>query len=355
VDDPFDNGTLPEGALEPPPPPRTGPSCGQVLGGCIEVVLIALIFVMLCGLISGAGVFFGQQRGVLAAEPPKTTPTPIPGFLDTVPTVAPLNVPTLPAEPAAERTLEAPEVNAAGTPVAACADGAAWWFSQQATFTSAASALAEATISGGDPAAVRLRLAPQRDALDAEGAPTCLEEAHAALLQGLDAALAGLDAARVEDIATVQTQSAAVTAALADTLTTLWDRGVFTTLDAATTRQVARGSAGDCAPEDWYAELTALWAGFNEQAATAQTASAITRNLAIGQMNALTEQATALEAPACVRDVQALATGWMTSTTGSLRALAAGDSATEQAAAAQAAQTAVLLRAWLDWVGLPAL
>ena len=347
--DPFDGGPLPDEPLEPPPPLRSGPTCGRLIGGCLEIVLITLIAVLTCGLISGAAVWLGEDRGVI----PENPPTAVPAFLDSVPTVAALNVPTLAAEPAAERTLEVAD---AGTPLPAgvvCADGAAWWFSQQDTFNSLAAALPALAVGAENAGALRLRIAPRRDTLVSGGAPACLETPYAALLGAMDETLAGLDAAQAGDSAAFDAHSAAVTLALARTLTSLWDMGVFTAPDAPTTRAIARGSGGDCAPEDWHAALVPLWADFTAEAAGARTATALNLNLAIGRMNTLIEQVTALDAPGCVNEVQRLALAHMTATTDTYRAQVAADGTAQLASAGQAAQSLVLLRAWEDWLGLP--
>lgn len=350
LDDPFASGDLSDHYLAPPPPPRSGPSCGQFLGGCLEIVLITLIVVLGCGLISGAAVWLGEERGIL----PETPPTAVPAFLDSVPTVAALNVPTLAVEPFAARTLDvdAPTALPSG---AVCADGAAWWFGQQDTFNSLAVALPGLAAGAENAGALRLRLAPGRDAIAAAGPPACLETPYTALLGAMDETLAGLDAAQAGDSAAFDAHSAAVTRALARVLTSLWDLGVFTAPDAPTTRAIARGSSGDCAPEDWHAALAPLWADFAAEAEAARTATAINLNLAIGRMNATIEQAAALEAPGCVSAVNQLALAWMMATTDSFRAQVSGDSAARQASAAQAAQSLILLRAWEDWLGLAGL
>ena len=350
--DPFDSPNPPEEPLQPPPPLKTGPSCGQMVGGCIEIVLIALIVVILCGLITGGAVYLGQQQGVLAAEPPGALPTAVPGSLDAVPTVAPLNVPTLPAA-SPERTLPPAAETVSGTAeptVAACADGAAWWFSQQAAFDALTRALPDVAFGGGNADAARIRLTAQRDALQAAGAPLCLEAAYAALLTAYDESLAGLDA--LADPNGLLARVGAVTDSLANTLVALWDRGVFTAVDAPTTRQVARGSGSDCA-EDWRVAFTEVWSQFVPQAAGARNATGLTLNLAIGQLTALRDRAEAFAAPDCVRDVRQLALLWMASELDKLRAQAAGDAEAERAALRQSAQTAVQLRAWQTWLELP--
>ncbi|MFN8380248.1 MAG: hypothetical protein U0452_16435 [Anaerolineae bacterium] len=354
LDDPFDGGALPDEPLTPPPPPSTGPTCGQFLGGCLEIILIVLIVVMACGLVTGTGVWLGKDRGLLPDEPP----TAVPALLDSVPTVAPLNVPTLEAAPAAERTLEVVAVTPVGTPIPAgivCADGAAWWFSQMDTFNSLAVALPASVTGAENPAALRLRLSPRRDALASAGAPACLEAPYAALLGAMDDTLAGLSAAEAGETAALDAHAEAITLALAHTLTSLWDLGVFTAPDAPTTRSIARGSGGDCSPEAWHAALAPVWANFTTEANAARTATALNLNMAIGRMNTLIEQAAALQAPGCVSEVGRLALAWMTATTDSFRAQVSNDAAARQTSAAQAAQTLILLRAWEDWLGLPAL
>jgi len=354
MDDPFDGGPLPEGPLDPPPPLRTGPTCGRLLTGCLEIALIALIVILACGLISGTAVWLGEDRGLL----PENPPTAVPAFLDRVPTVGALNVPTLAVEPDAVRTLDVPATVSAGTPSPSgvvCADGAAWWSSQQDTFNSLASALPSLSIGAETAGALRLRFTPRRDAFAAEGAPACLETPSAALLGALDETLAGLDAAQGGDSAAFDAHSAAVTQALARTLTSLWEMGVFTAPDAPTTRSIPRDSGADCSPEDWHAALAPLWADFTTEAAAARTATALNLNLAIGRLNTLIESASALEAPGCVSDMQRLALATMTSTTDAFRAQVSGDEAARLASTTQAAQSLVLLRAWEDWLGLPPL
>lgn len=353
LNDPFDGSAAYVEPFDPPPSPRSGPTCGQLIGGCLEIALITLIAVMVCGLISGAAVWLGEDRGLL----PDTPPTAVLGILDRLPTVAALNVPTLAVAPSAERTLEVEATAAPGTPAPSgvvCADGAAWWFSQTDTFDALATALPSLASGADNAAALRLRLTPRRESLASES-PACLETPHTALLAAFDAVLAGLDAAEAGDSAALDAHAATVTRTLARTLTALWDIGVFTAPDAPTTRGILRGSGGDCAPEDWHAALAPLWTAFTAEAETARTATALNLNLAIGRMNTQIEQASALEAPACVSEVNRLALNWMTATTDAFRAQVSGDAAARQAHTDQAAQTLVLLRAWEAWLGLPAL
>lgn len=356
LDDPFDGRGLPERPPEPPPAPRSGPTCGQVIGGLLEIVIIAAIAFLSCGLISGALVWAGEDRGLLAEAPP----TAAPNLLAGLPTVAPLNVPTLPAVAPTAPPTSAPEERAAIPATAApqtaqCADGAAWWFAQQDAFSTFGAALPGLIFASENPAALRARLTPRRDALQAAGPPNCLEAPYAALLRAMDAVLVGLDAATAENTAAVNTQSEATTAALAETVTSLWDVGVFTAPEAATTRGIARGS-GECAGA-WQASLTTQWVAFRTAAAAAdpRTAPALTMNLRIGEMNTILDATMAIEAPVCATDVFRYTIEWMTGTTDALRAWVAQDSAGAGAAAAEAGRAAVLLQAWLDWLGVEAL
>ena len=357
LNDPFDSRALPEEAPAPPPPPRTGPGCGGLLGGCLEIVIIAAIVLLTCSLLTGSAVWFGRDRGLLAQAPP----TPELSLLAQIPTVEPLNVPTLPAvvpTSITRPTSEAgPDQPAATAQTSACADAAAWWRDQQSTFDSFAVALAGVPYSGENPTAVYATLTPLRDGLSATIAPPCLDAPQRALLRAMDATLSGLNAAAASNTAQTDEYAAQATTAMASVITSLWDLGVFTAADAATTRGIARGSDSDCTPADWYAEFEPQWQAFRAAAASAdpRTASALTINLSIGQLNAIAEQITALDAPDCALDVERYATDWMTYTTEALTTHVAGDAAGAQTAAENAARALILLNAWIDWRGLPTL
>ncbi len=355
LDDPFDGHSLLERPPEPLPPPRSGPTCGQLIGGVFEIALIAAIAFLSCGVISGALVWAGEDRGLLAEAPP----TAALNLLAGLPTVAAQNVPTLPAVAPTAAPTSAPGQPAAaaatGAPQSArCADGAAWWFAQQDAVSTFSAALPGLIFASENPAALRARLTPRRTALQTAGPPNCLEAPYGALLRAMDAVLAGLDAATAENSAAVDTHSETATAALADMLTSLWDLGVFTAPEAATTRGIARGS-GECAGT-WQAGLTAQRAAFRTAvtAADPRTAPALTMNLRIGDLNTILDVTRALEAPVCATDIFRYTVEWMTGTTDALAAWVAQDSAGAAAAAAEAGRAAVLLQAWLDWLGLEA-
>jgi hypothetical protein len=361
VDDPFDGRSFIEEAPAPPPPLRRGPGCAGLLGGCLEIALIAAIALLSCSTLSLVLVYVGQTQGVIAQAPD----APV-SLLAQLPTVEPLNVPTLPAviptssfaTRDAQDATPAPgeDGDAAATP-AACADAAAWWRDQQAAFDAFTVALAGLPYSGEDATVVYASLVPQRDALSAANPPPCLDGPQAALVRAMEATLSGLSAAGVGDTTRTDEYAAEASQALAEVITRLWDLGVFTAPDAATTRGIARGSGEDCAPDDWYVAFEPQWQAFRAAAATAdpRVAPPLTINLSIGQMNGIFEQIAALDAPDCALDVERYATDWMTFTLEALIAHVAGDAAAAQTAAANAARALVLLQAWVDWRGLPPL
>lgn len=359
LDDPFNGRSFIEEAPAPPPPPRTGPGCGGLLGGCLEIVFIAAIVLLSCGTLSLVVVNLGQNRGVIAQPPAAQL-----HVLAQLPTVEPLNVPTLAAiiptsiarptsEPGAATQPEAPAQSEATTePV--CADAAAWWRDQQGAFDAFSVALAGLPFSGENPTAVYATLAPRRDSLSASSAPRCLETPQANLLRAMEATLSGLSAASAGDRTRTDEYAAQATTALAGVLTNLWDLGVFTAADAAPTRSIARSSGADCADEGWRAAFEPQWQAFRAAAATAdpRVAPSLTMNLSIGQMNAITGQMAALTAPECAQDVERYATNWMTFTAEALTAHVAGEAASARAAAENAARALILLRTWEDWLGL---
>ena len=361
LEDPFDGPGLPDTPPAPPPPLRTGPTCGQFVGGLLEIILIAVIGLMVCGLISGAAVWLGEDRGLIPDNPP----TAAVSLLAQIPTVAPLNVPTLPVTPAPERTADAvptaaPDSTAPDAtplpPDTACANGAAWWRDSQPLFDSIAAALPATRFGAESASALAARLSPAREALITSEPPLCLEAPHAALVAALDAALGGLNTAEGGDVAAYTAQANRVNAELATVLNTLWDDGVFTAPEAASTRSVARGSAGDCAPDAWYADLTEQVTQFRTEAAAADpnTVPVISVNLGIGKLNGILEATTALTAPGCVADIGRYTTDWMAASIDLIRAQLAADATAARDAANRAGQAAVLLRAWQDWLGLAA-
>ncbi|HYO87275.1 MAG TPA: hypothetical protein VER79_01435 [Candidatus Limnocylindrales bacterium] len=356
LDDPFDGRALPDQAPVPPPPPRRGPGCAGLLGGCIEIVIIAAIVLLSCGLLSGAMVLLGQRTGVLADAPESSN-----AMLAALPTVEPLNIPTLPAiipTSSLRPTSEPGVVQPAETDqTPACADGAMWWRDHQPDFDFFASTLFSATVNTETPAALLAQATPRRVTLAEAETPRCLEGPQAALLRGADAALAGLNAATAGDSAAYEAQVAAGSLAFADVLTGLWDVGVFTAPDAPTTRAIARGTAEDCAPDDWYTDFSAQVTDYRATAANAVPGSAplLSINVAIGQMNLIANAAAALEAPVCMGDVEGYGLAWMTGRTEALSAFVAGDIATAQASAIGSGSALVRLNAWIDWLGLPPL
>jgi hypothetical protein len=361
VDDPFDGRSFIEEAPAPPPPLRRGPGCAGLLGGCLEIMLIAAIALLSCSALSLVLVYVGQTQGVIAQAPD----APV-SLLAQLPTVEPLNVPTLPAvvPTSAAATRDAQDATAApgddgdvaATP-AACADAAAWWRDQQAAFDAFTVALSGLPYREEDATVTYASLVPLRDALSAASPPPCLDRPQAALVRAMEATLSGLSAAGAGDTTRTDEYAAQAVQALADVLTQLWDLGVFTAPDAATTRGIARGSVEDCTAEDWHAVFEPQWQAFRAAAATAdpRLAPPLTINLSIGQMNGIFEEIAPLDAPDCALDVARYATDWMALTLDALTAHVAGDSAAAQAAAENAARALVLMQAWIDWRDLPPL
>ncbi len=321
-------------------------SIGQVIGGCFQVVLIALLSLAIFLLIGFGTIFAAQRLGVVPPRGAADTtavvalPTPVAASGEQ-PTAAP-------AEPTA-----VPTALPSATPDTSCATAPAWWNSQQIRdnyvyFTQ--QALEEARTSDRISALLE-QMRIRRNFVANFGAAPCLSEALDALVRGFDATIESARALNAGDQPALRQQQAAASGAFAQLTVALWTFGANADPLAPPILGVARGSGSACGAQGWYSavqpHLDAFMTAAN--AIDPATTAADTARAQLDTMSAERASIAALETPACATQPQTTLLAALDSLTQSIQQRLAG---TTDSALPEYTRQNTIFNAWVQWLGI---
>ncbi|MCC6803285.1 MAG: hypothetical protein IT319_10395 [Anaerolineae bacterium] len=340
-----DSGDLDESLLSAVETPsvRQPLTIGGVIGGTLQIILIAVLGVLIV-LALGFGVIFGgQQLGLVPTRANATLSIAnlLPSQLAPATTAPESIATTTPALP----TL---------TPDLTCAGGVTWWNSQQisdnyAYFTT------QAVNDASDPArqaAVLEQMRIRREFVANFPADSCVTEARDALLRGIDATIEVARVATSGDQAALNEKQAAQVEAFAALTAALWGLNINIDADSAPANGVARNGGANCGAQSWYDTIQphndTFLATADQIDLTTMTASAV-RPL-IETMRAERDAIAANTAPICASRAQTLLLGALDSYVQALEQQIEARSASGNYSA-YTRQNSLFL-AWMRWLGV---
>lgn len=319
---------------------------GGVIGGTLQIILIALLGVLLVLVIGFGLIFGGQQLGIV---PTRANATLSISSLSNL----------LPSQFAPATAL--PEVIATAspalptlTPDLTCQGGVTWWNSQQisdnyAYFTT------QAVSEASDPArqaAVLEQMRIRREFVANFPADPCVSEARDALLRGIDATIGTARVATSGDQAALNDKQAAQVEAFATLTAALWAVNVNVDADSAPANGVARNGGANCGAQSWYDSVNPHVETFLATAdridLTTMTASAV-RPL-IETMQDERAAIASFAAPICVSHAQMLLLGALDSYVQALEQQIDARSASGNYSVYTRQYS--LFLAWMRWLGM---
>ena len=298
------------------------------------IVLLALFLALGLGL-----VYLGQQQGLL--------PTAAPGARSGA-----VALPTLPSlNPAATAVTEAGGV--LPTPDT-CADPSEWWLLVRDSFAASISTFSQAFYAPAVPLdEVVAAGAAARAAAEVPPFPECMRGPRQTLLSAMDAQNAALAALQAVDRATAQARATEAAALFASALDEAWSVGANTGADSPAALAVEEGRCDGASA--WYASLGPQIAPFASSilpAVDVVNAPAITVSQAAADTRTILAAIQALTPPACAQAAQDAALRMLSGFADAIGATMGGRLAEARQPAAQYAEAAVTLDAWLRWLQL---
>lgn len=326
-------------ASVPPPVPSGLSRKPQNLFVAVLQVLFATIVMFVLFIALGIGlVYLGQRQGLL---PTPAAPARAVSALPTLPSLNPA-----PTSPAGDTVVTA-------TPEP-CADPTAWWLNVRDSWLTSVSAFSRAFYAPAVPLDdVVAAAAEARAAAEAAPFPECLRGLSATLLQAMDAQNAALAALQAVDRATAQVRASEAAALFASVLDSSWGIGVDTGADSPVSRAIP---PGDCAgASEWYAAFSQQIGPFFDSvlpAVDVVNAPAITVSQAAADTRTILAAIQALTPPTCAQVPQQAAVLMLSGFADAIGATMGGRLNDAQLPAAQYAEAAVTLDAWLRWLQL---
>ncbi|MEP7290128.1 MAG: hypothetical protein ABI835_00040 [Chloroflexota bacterium] len=327
----------------------TSLSVGQIVGGAVQVILMAVVALAIFLAIGFGVIFAGQRLGVVAARALPGAATSV----ASVPTQAPAALPTSAPQTAAEPTTP-PAALPSATPDSGCPTAPAWWNSQQIRdnyvyFTQ--QALDEAR--GSERIAALLeQMRIRRNFVSNFGTAPCLSGALDALLRGFDATIESARALNSNDQGALAQQQATASSAFAELTVALWTVSANADPAAPPALGVVRNSGASCGGQSWYSAVkphSDAFANAANQLNVTSTPPDAARTL-LNTMQTERDSIAAVETPVCAAQAQTLLLGALDSRKQIFEQQLAGSNA--NTALSEYSRQNTLFKAWVQWLGV---
>lgn len=311
------------------PPRRTGPREVGLIGGCFNVLLIAIVSIIIF-LALGVGVVLGGRAlGVFS------------------------NTASLSAEPAVVQLATATPI----PPTEVACEPQRWWDEQQAAFDYFTTLYDRVTIAAPSDTldAIRAEMTSQRDTAAAVQTSSCLADATDAFTQAVNNAIEAVETFAASGRPSAASQAESASAGLSAALVALWDQGIATDPNTPPNLDISRGGGCDATQLNGWAEpFRQQWQQVDAILSQTDVAAAnpTVVQQAVTGLEAVRSNLSAIPAPQCVSRINQLSVIALNSYINGTNATLQGNPEAARESASTYARSRVALNAWLAWLGV---
>lgn len=307
----------------------------SLIGGCFNVLLIAIVSILIFSLLGVGIVLGGRAVGIFPKTASADSAPP-----QLVPIATPVSAALAPAAPDAE----------------SC-EPQAWWNAQSGAFDYFAVLYDRATIAplAGTLDELRAEMTARRDTAAAVPSAACLAAARDALAQGMDDAIGAVESVAASGRRSAASQAESASASLANVLVALWDLRISNDLNTPPSLDIPRGGNCDAAQlAAWADRFLPLWQQVDailSQTDVAAGNPADAQQVVTG-LEAIRGNLTAIPSPQCVSRANELSLIGLNSYINGANLMQQGIPDAARESASIYARSRVTLNAWLAWLGV---
>ncbi len=337
-----------------------GVRIGQLIGGLIQAVLIAVLALAIFGALGFGVAFGGQQLGLLPTRPPRVEEPQAVAAVPTQPPqqAAPTQGGSAPTSAPAQGVAAPTQAPPTATPDQGCAAAAPWWNSSQVQQTYQyflTTAISDARGSDRIPALldsmnIKSSFVANFHSKDFQD-DACVDPVRNDLVSGFNEIMNAVRSVQTSDEAGVTQHQANADKSFAQATADLWALNVNVDADAPPSVGVAQGSGASCGAQDWYSstktQLDAFFSTGNQINVNSQPNEVRAK---IDNMNAIQANIATATTPACVSKPQTILLNALASDVAYYQQLQTGSNGDTQRSAFE--QKYRLFNAWMAWLGV---